>query len=95
MTILDFHGIAAERIPTAKEMVSFAVGQGWKIVDNGEKAALRVPNATDPLAVKFAKLLSREPYRTNVLEEVRRAQFDLNDEPRPDAIAGAVPQRGE
>jgi len=96
VTLNEFTDIAAERIPTAGEMIAFARGMGWKILDNGERAALKVPDVKDPVAVKFARLLSREPYRTNVLTELRgHAAYDLPDEARPDIIAGAAFQRGE
>lgn len=65
MTLEDF--CALDRIPTPPEFVAFARGQGWRfrVADGG--AALIVPDRNDPLAVALARMLSREPYRTNVL----------------------------
>lgn len=72
MTLDQFTAIAQTRIPTPQEFVSFAEGQAWSIVtkQNGQ-AALRVPDQSDPLARALAKMMSREPYRTNVLQVIR------------------------
>jgi|GEM_PF-3946352 len=72
MTTEQFAAIADTRIPTPEEFVAFVHGQGWKIVirDDGT-AALRGASSADELALKLAKMLAREPYRTNVLNVVR------------------------
>ncbi len=67
MTMDEFARLLAARIPTAEEFLAFAAFAGWRVVATPSGPALRVPDRTDPLAVAFAKLLSREPYRTNVL----------------------------
>lgn len=66
MTISDFRRITDERIPTPNEFVAFAAGQGWNFGMVGDRPVLFADRA-DPLAVTFARVLSREPYRTNVL----------------------------
>lgn len=76
MTPDEFAEVTTHRIPTAPEFVAFATGQRWKFVVNGLTAGLVVPNRNDPLVLAFAKMLSREPYRTNVLlhlEQMRAA----------------------
>lgn len=86
MTIDEFAAITGERIPTPAEFVRFTTGQGWRIVTNGEAASLRAP-ASDPLAVALAKMLGREPYRTNVLRYVAdHANPDPTGEPREDTV---------
>ena len=102
MTVEEFTVLLAERIPTAAEFVAFVEAQpGWKVrIKDDGTAALRVPDVTDPVAVRLAKVLGREPYRTNVLRLVTgRAEPDLPTEPRPDVIATPhpvdEPDRGE
>lgn len=89
MTLDDFTAITAQRIPTPAEFVAFVESQGWRInlSGDGERAGLRVPNRQDPLANALADVLKREPYRTNVLAEVRqRAEYDPPNESRPDTV---------
>ena len=87
MTLDDFARITSERIPTPREFVSFAESQGWSITVTGDRAALHVRDRNDPLAVSLARMLGREPYRTNVLAEVRqRADYDPPSEARPDTV---------
>ena len=72
MNIDQFHAITQTRIPTPQEFIQFANGQHWRIVVNEDgKAALRVQDRDDPLAHALAKMMAREPYRTNVLNVVR------------------------
>lgn len=66
MTIDAFSAIMQTRIPTPQEFIAFAVNQGWKFNVNGEKASL-LADRNDPMAVAFARMLGRQPYRTNVL----------------------------
>jgi hypothetical protein len=74
MTLQEFGGIVQDRIPTPKEFVSVVRGQGWDIVSHSDgKASLRVHNGKDALAIAFARMLGREPYRTNVLLEISAA----------------------
>lgn len=70
MTLEEFAAITAERIPTPEEFVAFAEGQKWGFKVNGKAALLANPN--DPLAVATARMLGREPYRSNVLEFLAR-----------------------
>lgn len=72
MTLDKFSEISATRIPTPEEFIAFAESQDWRIVvmdDN--RAALKVKNKNDELAQAFARMMAREPYRTNVLNVVR------------------------
>jgi hypothetical protein len=72
MTLDEFATITSTRIPTPLEFLEFADGQNWTITETGEnRAALRVTDRTDPMAQALAKMLSREPYRTEVLKLVR------------------------
>ena len=82
MTIEEFAAVTDRRIPTPKEFVAFVGSQdGWRIVVvGGGQAALRVPSKTDPLAVAVARMLSREPWRTEVLNIVSGAAAP---EPQP------------
>lgn len=95
MTLDTFAGVLTARIPTPAEFVAFARDQGWELWTDGTRAALRRANPSDPVAVATAKMLGREPYRTNVLAELVRAMppADLPDDPRPDVIA--EPPAGE
>ncbi len=91
MTIDQFATATAERIPTPAEFVAFAREQGWTIAVNGAEASLRVPDKTDPLAVAFARMLSREPYRTNVLAVLQEPPPVIEyvlDSTDPSAIGG-------
>lgn len=82
MTLNEFSAVIRERIPTPAEFVSVVDGQGWKIVVQADgRASLRVPSAKDRLAQALARMLSREPYRTNVL----RFMASGKQEPEPDA----------
>jgi len=74
----DLYDIFRERIPTPAEFVAFIALQGWRIAVRGDGAAvLLVRNGKeDPLAVSLARLLSREPYRSEVMALVRRAEGD-------------------
>lgn len=85
MNLDTFADITSQRIPTPTEFVQFVKSQGWKIITKADGAALRVRDTGDPLAVAMAKMLSREPYRTNVLA-VAVAEFDLPATPREDVI---------
>lgn len=68
MTLDEFHELTRTRFPTAAEFLMFAEHCGWRVVMGEDgRPRLRVGNGRDPLAIQFAKLLSREPYRTNVL----------------------------
>ncbi len=67
MTLEEFSEITKTRIPTPAEFIAFAKGQQWSFVLTADgKPALKAP-PQDPLVLAFAKMLSREPYRTNVL----------------------------
>lgn len=69
LTIEEFGEIISTRIPTAAEFVAFVRGQGWGVHARDGKAFLRGP-VSDPLLQKLAKMLSREPYRSQVLAMV-------------------------
>lgn len=70
MTIDEFAEVMEDRIPTPREFVAFVRGQGWAFKVDGEKAFIRA-RAGDDLAVSTAKMLGREPYRSNVLALLR------------------------
>lgn len=71
MTLNEFGAIVKQRIPTPEEFVAVVNGQKWRIaIQEGGKASLIVPDSKDRLAIAFARMLSREPYRTNVLRVV-------------------------
>lgn len=69
MTIDEFADVIEKRIPTAVEFSDFVKSQpGWKIVRNSDgTGGLVCPNKRDPLAQGIAKMLSREPWRSDVL----------------------------
>lgn len=69
MNVEQLHEIAKERIPTAQEFLAFIRGQGWDVVIKTDgTASLRTKEKGDPVAFATAKMLGREPWRTNVLE---------------------------
>ncbi len=89
MTIEQFCRIAKDRILTPSEFIDFAESQGWKIVQKEAGPALRAPNGGE-LATALARMLGREPYRTNVLNEMcRRWREGPRAEPPPDPKAEA------
>lgn len=66
MTLADFVEVTKSRIPTPQEFVAFVDAQGWKFaqLDDGRPA---LKGTRSPLIVSLARMLGREPYRTNVL----------------------------
>ena len=66
MMLDEFCNLTRERIPTPTEFVEFIRDQKWEIVRRETGPALRAPGG-GRLAQMMAKMLSREPYRTNVL----------------------------
>ena len=67
--------VVKSRIPTAGEFLDLMESLGWRLVVHEDgRAGLRVKDARDPLAVALARMLRREPYRTNVVAEVRARQ---------------------
>jgi len=90
VTLDKFSEISATRIPTPEEFIAFAESQEWRIVVMDEnRAALKVRNKDDELAQAFAKMMAREPYRTNVLNVVREndkqpTKVALDVEPEPE-----------
>jgi hypothetical protein len=87
VTLDEFQAVLRDRIPTPAEFVAFARSQGWRIDAGNGRAALKVRDRSDPLAVTFARMLGREPYRSNVLALVAGADPDPTGEPRDDAVA--------
>lgn len=89
MNLDQFAEVAKSRIPTAGEFLDLAESMGWRVVAHEDgRAALRVPDATDPLALALARMLRREPYRTNVVAEVRTRQ---SPPPRAEPPASSAP----
>jgi hypothetical protein len=68
MTLEQFTALTRTRIPTPEEFLSFVNSQRWEIRLKDGRPALRVPDRSDPVAVALARMLAREPYRTNVLK---------------------------
>lgn len=67
MSIDEFAVVAKGRIPTPQEFVDLTEGLGWSFVVKGDgAAALKAPQG-DRLAIALARMLGRQPYRTNVL----------------------------
>jgi len=67
--IESFLATTTERPPTADDLFTLVRGLGWTInaMPDG-KASLRVPDAADPLPHRIAKMLKREPWRSEVLK---------------------------
>lgn len=82
MTLDTFHAITEERIPTADEFAAFVRGMGWAIRVEDSKAFLRAPKS-DPVAVAVARMLKREPWRTNVLKQIGVNEGPPQGEQRP------------
>ena len=91
MNVVELHTVASERIPTPTEMIRFINSQGWQIKVRDGRGSLTAPK-TDPVALGLAKLMSREPYRTNIIEVLEgRANPDVGTEPHEDILVGAPP----
>lgn len=81
MTLDQMHTVVQERIPTASEFLDFVEASGWQVaVKDDGKAALRAP-ADDRMALALARMLGREPYRTNVLQ-VAKGRWRQAQQPR-------------
>lgn len=91
MKLEAFHALTRTRIPTAQEFVDFVRASGWSIVQRERGACLRAP--VSPLTSALAKMLGREPYRTNVLALVLDALPDVPTEARLDAISVPAPEK--
>ena len=86
MTVDEFALITEARIPTPAEFKAFADGLGWAIVRRSDGTArLRAPR-NDPLATTLARMLAREPWRTEVL----RLASESPPGPKPDPAPAAV-----
>ena len=88
MSLDDFVTISDTRIPTPAEFVRFVEGQGWLIrVTPDGRAALGVKDKTDPVAIATAKMLSREPWRSEVIRVVappnKSSATDTPPPPKP------------
>jgi hypothetical protein len=67
--IESFLVVTKERPPTAEDFVRLVSGLNYRVAVKGDgTAALWVKDAGDPLAQRLAKMLRREPYRTDVLK---------------------------
>jgi hypothetical protein len=76
-------------IPSAVEFIGFAESNGWGFYVKGDKAALKA-NPSDPVAVAFAKVLGREPYRSNVLAELNRIFAPAAEPDLPEALPDII-----
>lgn len=73
IALVDFRDKCRERIPTAEEFLAFVESQGWRVAELPDgRPALKVHDKTSRLAQGLAKMLAREPYRSNVLAEMAR-----------------------
>lgn len=68
MTLDQMADTLTERVPTAAEFIAFTKAQNWQIRKREDgTASLIVPSASDAVAVALAKMLKREPWRSQVL----------------------------
>jgi hypothetical protein len=67
MTLEEFAAVARARIPTPAEFLAFVRGRGWRIGVKDGRGAIWA-NPADPLVQRTAKMLGREPWRTEVLK---------------------------
>jgi hypothetical protein len=69
MTMDEFAALTRDRIPTPAEFKAFADDMGYRIVRNGDGTpVLRVKDKTDPMARALARMLGREPWRSEVIK---------------------------
>lgn len=71
MNLSQFLAVSKERILTPDEFIAFVESQGWRVEAGDGGAFLAGRLKGDPLAQALAKMLGREPYRTNVLGRMR------------------------
>lgn len=93
MTLDQFTAVLkSRRIPTPPEFVAFVAGQGWRIEVDDTGAFLRA-KVKDRAALLTAKMLSREPWRTNVLRLVTGGEPPKPYTPtvEPVAVPGETP----
>lgn len=87
MDLKSFRQTSRQRIPTPTEFIALLENLGWRIVygEDGQPF-IRCKSRQDPLARLLAKMLHREPYRTNVLKEVatRWRRQDSGQQPQPE-----------
>lgn len=93
LTIDQFAEVLNSRIPTPAEFIGFARGMGWRF-RAGDRPAL-IADLADPLAHGMARMLSREPYRTNVLAELAKEPPAVPAVCRPSTPARPVPTVNE
>lgn len=68
MTITDFLVRTQERLPSATELVELCKELGIDFALKDGRPVMRTTVDTTPIAEKLAKILSREPWRTQVLK---------------------------
>jgi hypothetical protein len=91
ISIRSFRDLCLERIPTAREFLGFVESQGWRIaIREDGTPVLKVPDRNDPLVQAMARMLAREPYRTNVLAEVAARRQPLRFPTPPPQPPAAV-----
>lgn len=86
MTLDEFSAITRERIPTPREFVRFAEALGWQILADEDGRGRLKASKGHPLALALARMLGREPYRTNVLAEI---QTQWRNQPAPESAEPA------
>lgn len=91
MTLDEFAAVAATRIPTPAEFVAFVRGQGWRITTLDDGRASLWASPVNELARRTARMLSREPWRTGVLDLIRREQAEAAKSYTPQVEPVALP----
>lgn len=75
--------------PTASMLFDMVRGMGWTIEAKPDgTASIRLKDATDPIAHRVAKMLKKEPWRTEVLKIAARPDR------KPEAIPEMCPRCG-
>jgi hypothetical protein len=92
MNLEQFCELTRERIPTAREFVEFVESMGWRIAVGSDGAASLKADRTSPVALSLARMLGREPYRTNVLAVAQqRWREQPAAEPVPEPVSAPAP----
>lgn len=81
MNLDELATVLEERLPTAEELLGFAASQGWSVKVDGQNASLRAMRG--PLAITLARMLSREPWRSRVIEAVKNGKMPPPCKPLP------------
>lgn len=92
MTLDQFFSVMNERVPTSEEFANFIHAQGWKVgVKPDGSGYLQANRSGDELAIGVAKMLSRQPYRSRMVEYLQRIQTYGDKAPEEQQPGGAKP----